>query len=313
VKTRLTFFTISGDTFFAPFIPHLQDEYDIKIFSRGDKEEFYQMLHDTDIAWFEWSNELIAQHSKAAKFCKYIVRLHSYEMFTPYPGDTDWSKIDKLIFVSDVVKQISTQKFNIPKNITTLIPNGVDTDKFTIPKDKKYNKKVAYVGYINYKKGPQLLLQAFKAIYDYDPNFEFYIAGKHQDERINLYFQGMEKHLPFKINYTPWVDDVPKYLEDKDYVISTSLFESFQYSIAEGMASGCIPLVHTWLGSDGIYPSKCIFSDTKECVQIIKNFENAKEKDKIRNDMRKWIVDSFSFKKQLASVKETIKEVEEMK
>lgn len=312
MKTRLTFFTISGDTFFTDFIPYLQDEYEVKIFNRGEKEEFYQMLHDTDVAWFEWGNELIAQHSKAPKMCKYIVRLHSYEMFTPYPAVIDWSKIDKLIFVSDVVKQICIQKFNIPKRIITLIPNGINIDKFIIPKNKKYNKKVAYVGNLNYKKGPMLLLQAFKAIYDYDPNFEFYIAGKHQDERINLYFQGIIKRLPFKIHYTSWTDNVAEYLKDKDYIISTSLFESFQYSVAEGMASGCIPLIHAWLGADKIYPDDHVFFDTKECVDIIRKFENAKQKNKIRQNMREWIADRYSFEKQLKSIKEIIKEVEEM-
>ena len=129
-------------------------------------------------------------------------------------------------------------------------------DKFTIPSNKKYGKRICSIGYINYKKNPALLLYCFKAIHDYDSSYRFHIAGTHQDPRIQIYFDHLLPKLNIPVSFDGWVEDVPGYLRDKDYVISTSLFESFHYSIAEGMASGLLPLIHDWFGASYLYPEE---------------------------------------------------------
>lgn len=305
-KQRLTFFTAGESVFLNDIIISLRKDYEVKMFFRGKPEEFHTMLHDTDIAWFEWCDELTAHATVQPKMCKYICRLHSYEMFTDWPKKVDWNKMDKLIFVNPIVRDYSIRKFGIRPDITDIICNGVNMDKFQMPKNKKYNKKVVYIGYINYKKGPELLLQAFKAIYDYDNEFEFHIAGEHQDERIKLYFDTMIPKLPFKIHFDGWVQDMPVYLEDKDYVISSSLFESFQYSIGEGMAQGLVPLVHSWIGSDYFYPTDYIWTFPNECVDIVKRFEEQEDKQAIRNGFRNHIGNNFSLEKQLSATKDMI-------
>jgi len=302
-KKKLTFLTLGSDSFLRDIILSLRRDYEIKIFQNGTEKELKQLLHDTDIAWFEFCDQLIGQVSKSPQLCKYIVRLHSYEMFTDLPKQVNWNEIDKLVFVNEVVHDYTMQKFQIRPDICEIVHNGVNCDKFQIPKNKSFNKKVAFVGYMNYKKGPQMLIEACRAIYEHDPEYTFHVAGAHQDERIHLYFQTMENQLPFKINFDGWVNDVPKYLEDKDFVISSSLFESFQYSIAEGMAQGCIPLVHCWVGSNMFYPKEYIFSSPEKCVEIVKNFEAAKDKDAEREKVRKHIVDNFSLDKQINQIK----------
>jgi len=278
------------------------------MFTNGPSTEFFHYLHDTDIAWFEWCDDLVATASRHPKMCKSICRLHSYEMFTDQPKKVDWNKIDKLLLVNDLVQDYCTQKFQIPAYKTAVIHNGVNTDRFQIPDGKKYNKKVVFVGFINYKKGPALLLQAFKAIHDFDPEFTFHIAGEHQDERISLYFQSMQKKLPFEIHMDGWVKDVPTYLEDKDFVISTSLFESFQYSLAEGMAQGCVPLIHGWPGSEIFYPKNFLWDFPDECVNIVEQMHNqtSEEQFKTRERVRKHIVENFSVEKQVEEVKALI-------
>lgn len=309
-KKRLTFFTGGEDSFLRDIIINLRKDYEIKFFQRGGPDEFHQLMHDTDIAWIEWCDQLAEYATRSPKMCPQIVRLHSYEMFTDLPARVDWNKIDKLVFVSKVVHDYCLQKFNIRPDICTVIPNGVDVNKFQIPSNKSYNKKIVYTGYINYKKGPELLLQVFKKIHDYDKKFEFYIAGEHQDERIHLYFQTMAPRLPFQIHYDGWIRNMPDYLKDKDYVISSSLFESFQYSLAEGMAQGLVPLIHSWLGSDLIYPNELIWTWPEQAVDIIKNFENIKEKEQYRDKMRNHILNNFSLDMQIAQIKGLLNELD---
>lgn len=307
-KPKLTFFTLGEDIFLRDIIINLRKDYDIKFFQRGEQKEFYNLLHDSDIAWFEFCDQLAIQATKIAKFCKYVCRLHSYEMFTNLPSQVDWNKIDKLIFVNPVVHDYTVKKFNIRPDISNIIYNGVDINKFSISPDKKLNKKIAFIGYINYKKGPELLLQTFKQIHKYDKEFEFYIAGSHQDERIQLYFETMKSELGFEIHMDGWVKDIPKYLEDKSFLISTSLFESFQYSMAEGMACGCIPLVHGWLGSDIFYPNKYIWFFPDECVKIIKRVMKESE-DKYKEEMidiHNHISNNFSLETQIDNIKKLL-------
>ena len=135
--------------------------------------EFKQLLHDSDIAWFEFCDQLSIEATKAPKLCKYITRLHSYEMFTDMPKQVDWSKIDKLVYVSDVVHDYCSKKYGIPTDISTVINNGVNIEKYQIPEKKKFNKKVAFIGYMNYKKGPQMLLEVFRKIHEQHESHPF--------------------------------------------------------------------------------------------------------------------------------------------
>ena len=308
-KKKVTFFTLGGDMFLRDIIINLRKDYDIKFFSRGSDMEFKQLLHDSDIAWFEFCDRLAIEATKSPKLCKYVTRLHSYEMFTPMPGEVDWTKIDKLIYVSGIVHDYCTKKFNIPTDIATVINNGVNVNKYQIPENKKFNKKIAFIGFMNYKKGPQMLLEAFRKIYEHDPEYTFHVAGEHQDERIHLYFQQMAINLPFKIHWEGWQGDISKFLKDKDFIISTSLFESFQYALAEGMLQGCIPLVHNWIGADAIYPTAHIFNTVDECVEMVKSFEAMENKKEAYQEAREHIVNNFSFDRQIEQIRALLEEL----
>ena len=300
MKKKLTFFSFGEDTFLQDLIIGLRPKYNTKMFYRSSEQEFFQMYHDCDIAWFEWCDQLIInamQHPKMGQ--KVICRFHSYELFTDMPKHVDWNKVDRVIFVSEVVRDLAVSKFGIPPHKTIIINNGVNTDKYQIPADKQYNKKVAFVGLINYKKGIETLMHTFEQLYLYDDKLEFHIAGQHQDERIALYMDWAAYNMPYKIHFDGWVNDISEYLKDKDYIISTSLFESFQYSIAEGMSQGLVPLVYNWRGSELIYPKDYIFNTIKECVDIVKDFEVIEDKSAVRQKLRNHIVDNFSLEKQL--------------
>lgn len=310
MKKRLTFFNKQGDTFLRDIIIDLRKDYEIKYFSGDDAKEFFSLLHYTDIAWFEWCDDLIVAATRHPKTCKIICRLHSYEMFTPLPHNVDWNKVDSLMFVNPVVRKYCIEKFGIRPDITTVINNGVNTKRFSIPENKTYNKKVAFIGNINYKKGPQFLLQVFNSIYQYDNNFEFYIAGKPQDERIHFYMQNIQQHLPYKLHFDGWQENVSEYLKDKDYVISTSLFESFQYSLAEGMLQGCIPLIHTWPSSEFLYPKEFLFYSPEDAVNIVRSFDNLNDQDAMRNKVRDFITENYSTEKQMKEIRSLLKSME---
>jgi len=307
MQKTVTFFTAGEDVFLRDIVLNLRKDYNVKMFkARGnDEQAFFQAYHNTDVAWFEWCDGLFKEAMIHPKICKVINRLHSYELFTPLPGQIDWNKVDKLVVVSDTAKNLVIDKFKIRPDIFKVIHNGVNINKYTIPDNKKYNKKIVYVGFLNYKKAPELLLQFWYQIWKQDPTFEFHIAGDFQDERYVLYFNAVANKMPFQIHFDGWIKNMPEYFKDKDYVMSTSLFESFQYSLAEGMSQGVVPLIHGWLGSDKLYPKDFIFYNSDECIDIIKSFETS-DQNVVREEVRKHIVDNYSLEKSITSIKEMI-------
>jgi glycosyltransferase involved in cell wall biosynthesis len=212
-----------------------------------------------------------------------------------------------LIFVNRSVQELLgfNTKVTVP---VTIIHTGVDTEKFRIPKSKKYGKRICSIGYINYKKNPALLLYCFKAIHDYDNAYSFHIAGEHQDPRIQIYFEHLIPRLNIPVTFDGWVKDIPSYLEDKDYVISTSLFESFHYSIAEGMASGVIPLIHDWMGAEDLYPREFIFTTPDSCLQLVKSIEKS-DRVVLGQECRQHIIAHYDQEIQLGKIMDVMNKV----
>ncbi|MFH1893699.1 MAG: glycosyltransferase [Candidatus Zixiibacteriota bacterium] len=304
---KIAFFA-TQDSFADGILAHLAAGNEIKRFSSDSVHQMAELMQWADLAWFEWCDQLLIQATKLHKTCKIICRLHSYEAFTQMPAEVDWTKIDRLILVNQNVADVLNEFHNIVVK-KEIIHNGVDLNKFTIPNGKTFGKKICSLGYINYKKNPGLLLYCFKAIHDYDPEFEFFIAGRHQDPRIKIYFDHMIKRLDLPIHLQDWVEDVPAYLKDKDFVISTSLFESFHYSIAEGMASGLLPLVHAWPGAENVYPEEYLFNTPDECVTLLDRLMKSDRKTLV-TAIREYISNNFSQRKQIVKFEQLIADLD---
>jgi len=294
--------------FVINIIKRLEDDNNqITEYSADSGQSMSELLNSVDLAWFEWCDNLVIEASRLPKTCPIICRLHSYEAFTEMPSQVNWKNVDHLIFVNKSVMELVGEPSAsiVPK---TVIHNGVDIDRFTIPENKSYGKKIASVGYINYKKNPALLLYCFKKIYEYDSEFTFHIAGLHQDPRIKLYFDNFLKESPLPIEFCGWVTDMPEWYKDKDYVISTSLFESFHYSIAEGMASGLMPLIHNWYGAKQLYPEEHLFADPDACLELVKEFEK-NDSSKQAQINRKFISNRYNLDDKFSQISRLMNKV----
>lgn len=303
---KIAFFA-SHQAFIKDIMKDLSVANEVKLFDGTSVEQISKMLDWADLAWFEWCDNLIIAATQLPRKCKIICRLHSYEAFTDMPAKVDWSKVDRLIFVNPSVQEIF-EKQVATKITRKVIYNGVDTSRFSIPENKQTGKKIASVGYINYKKNPALLLYCFKKIHQYDPEYSFHIAGDHQDPRIQLYFDHFLKENPLPIHFDGWVEDMPAWYADKDFVISTSLFESFHYSIAEGMASGLLPLIHNWYGAKNLYPGKYMFNEPDQCLELLKQLETSDRK-KLQAENRELIMSRYDQADKSKEISELVQQV----
>lgn len=276
-KIKICFFVKSGlDNFLGDIIDALSNEYSVKKIIVTDLKQIDEGMEFANICWFEWCDELICYASKLSAFKdkKIICRLHSYEAFTNYPANVNFENVDALIFISQTIRKFVVNTFNINEENTVVIPNGINLEKWKFSK-RKAGYNIAYVGYINYKKGPMLLLQTFKAFYDKDNNYKLFIAGQFQDGRDIMYFNQMIKELGLKNNvrYDGWQNDLDAWLEDKNYILCTSILESQNISIMQAMTKGIKPIIHNFVGAKNIYPEFLIWNTINEALDILNSNE----------------------------------------
>lgn len=315
-KNLVTVFCPPGlESFISPIVDEMRQYYNINLFNTGNKYEFAEAIRHSNLCWFEWCLDHLVEASQFVKCGKYICRMHSYEAFTDKPARVNWNQIDRLIVpnksVLDVLemnKMFTANKMSpdtnpqmippfINPDIISVIPNSVNTKKFVPKKDKQYSKRIAWVGGINFKKGFDLALHIFNEIRKHDSEFTLHVAGNFQEPRYKLYLDNFMRTNNYKPNvdiyYHGHIKNIDEFLQDMDFILSTSLYESFGLSITEAMSCGVIPLIYGWYGSHNIYPDDLIFNNIDECIKIIKTYENSDMKD-IRKNMRKYVVDNFS-------------------
>lgn len=276
------------------------------------KDVSREAMLNADIIWIEWANEeavfLTQRCSNLLEGKKVIIRLHSYEYFSGYVNHINWKYVTDLVFVSPTVRELVEKNWPLgakkPRMHTIL--NGIDVEKYEFQENKVCGNKIAFLGYINYKKGPMLLLHAFNdLVYKSYDDYSLYIGGTFQDERDKLYFERFRKNS-FAGEYMyldGWIKDVNKWFQDKSFIISTSLFEGCPVGLLEGMACGCRPLIHNFPGADKLYPEEFRWLTISQMREMVCN----KNEDYNPVQYRQFVAYNFPLSRQLEQIDEVLK------
>ena len=274
-REKLIVFVKSGmDQFLNDLIVGLQRHYEVEKLVIDNLNQIEPAMKRADLCWFEWCDELIihASNLDIAKKKPIVCRLHRFEVFTPMPNQVKWECVDSLILVADHL--ITILRNTVPgiedRVEVTVVQNGVDVDAIRfIPRSPGYN--IATVGFIHMRKNPMLLLQIMAKLVRFDPRYKLFVAGQFQDPLVRMYWDHMINELGLQQNifFEGWQKDVPRWLEDKQFLISTSMHESFGYSIGEAMTAGLKPVVHNFPFATRIWPEQILFNTVDEAVGMI--------------------------------------------
>lgn len=307
VRPKLAFFVKQGmDSFLNDIIDALSEEYETRKIVVTQYPQIDAGMHWADVCWFEWCDELVVYGSKLSLAAekKLVCRIHSYEAFTGIPQQVNWQSVDHAIFVAESIKNLLLENTQLNNSRSSVIPNGVQLGKYTFkPRQDGFN--IAYVGYINYKKGPMLLLHTLKAIVERDNRYKLFMAGTFQDQRDVLYYNQMIEEMGLQDNliFQGWQNDLDTWLEDKNYIICTSVLESQNMSVMQAMSKGIKPLVHNFVGARGIYPVECIWNSIGEAVNMLT--DGLYHSEAYRNFVDK----NYSFNVQVAKLKELLQDI----
>jgi len=198
-----------------------------------------------------------------------------------------------------------------------IIPNGIDTSKFK-PNFDKENKelRILFVSRLVHRKGPHLLIRAFKRVIKKFDNVSLTFVG-------SGYMKGTLEELAMSLNITnkiKFLGDVPDeslpqvYSESDIFVLPSLHAESFGLVLLEAMASG-LPVVATNVGGipevleDGkegflVKPDERSIADA-----LIKLLEDENLRKAMGKNGRKKAVEKYDWKNVGEKIEETYKEL----
>jgi glycosyltransferase involved in cell wall biosynthesis len=301
---KIAIFCLPGlDNFIKDIAQVLSNVFEVKLVVTTDGNQIVQAYKWADIVWLEWANELAVEvtNKLEKKGKKIVCRLHSYEALTDaFLSRIKWDKIDNVILVAehmkDAIKMYHPNVYRDIENKIEVVHNGLNLDKFKYkPRTKGYN--IAVVAHVNHKKDPTMWLQIIGYLRKIDPRYNLSIAGDFQDYRYHFYFNHFIKDagLQDNVKLLGFVKNIDEFLEDKNYILSTSVHESFGYNIAEAMAMGIKPIVHNFYGAKDLWLKDTLFNFIDEIPNVIMSDYRSEE-------YRMFVEDLYSLEKQVLNV-----------
>jgi glycosyltransferase involved in cell wall biosynthesis len=288
-----------ADSFLAPLMPALDRHYETRFLTAGPGDELAEAIRWADIVWLEWCWDHAAWATKhaipAGKPC--IVRLHSIEALqTHYPAAVDWTRVTRLVTVAEDIKQVLLDRFPAVARAVPIevIVNGIDTTRFCPGTPDRF--RVGWVGHLEPKKNPMLLMQIAPRMRLRDQRFSFHVAGAFTDLRTARYLRQMQSALDLAgvVRFDGHVADMPAWYADKGVLLSTSMYESFGMNIGEAMATGAFPVIHAFPGADRLWPHECLFAAEDEAVALIGAARTGLYRD--------WVMQHYSLERQVDQV-----------
>jgi len=202
---------------------------------------------DADVRIFMWADKMAVDTLNQVKDNRNIVFVRRYEYFTGAIEMIPWDKVSKAVFVNDVFAESFEKRIGGIK--PTVIYNGVDPDAWTF-KERAHGKKIAVVGYVNLKKNLPLAMQILAEL---PRDYEMHLAGAPQDGATVVYVNHLAETLGLNVTFAGQVRSMDKWLEDKNYLLSTAISEGCPNNVIEAMAKGIKPVVHNWPGAEQIF------------------------------------------------------------
>jgi glycosyltransferase involved in cell wall biosynthesis len=104
-------------------------------------------------------------------------------------------------------------------------------------------------------------------------------------------------------------DDVPEWLADIGFILSTSEHEGSHQAVAEGMASGAIPVIRNWIGADLLYPERYVVRSSEDAVQALLRWSEPDVRMRQSELCREFARESFDHRKILRQYDALIEEL----
>lgn len=259
-------------------------------------------IKSASTVWLEWGAEMSIAATNEPGLLedkkKVVLRLHSYEILGRLAGEINYGVVTDVVFVSHFMRRIFERRFpgRLKGRRVHIIHNGIDLDKFPFIAGKG-RRKIAFIGQMDPKKDPMVMLQAFAFLHNRHPELELHVAGAPDNNR---YYMTMPDFLAKNgldqetAHFYGHVKDIPAWLADKDFILCTSPFESQGVGLLEAMHRGLRPLIYSFPGSEELYPASFLWKNFDDLERLMLEGPEPEE-------CRRFVAEKYSMSRQAAN------------
>ena len=281
----------------------------------------------SDIIFCEWglANSVWYSNNNIDEKPIYI-RVHLQEINAKalkFGKKINFNSIAKIIFVSERVRDEYIKLFNIDSNKTIVIPNFVLDDEYILNSKRQIGTQVTLgmVGIVptrkRFDRAVSLLemlinsgIDAKLKIKGHRPENLDFMHGPARKVELDYYYKIYEEvdnnpKLKNLITFDDWGNDVAIWYQDVDFILSPSDFESFHYALADGVLSGCTPIIWNWDEANVIYNDDWIVNSNQEAFNRILFKIKSSNFDKLKMN-REFIIKRYGKDEVFGLLSETI-------
>ena len=274
------------------FIARFYDEFEARGYrvlvdhwqghAQHDEEESQRLLKQADIIFCEWMLGNAVWYSRHAKAGQTLVaRLHRQEVDTDYPLSMDVQKFQKVFYVSEHTRDEVLNCFGWDFDSRhVVLGNGVKAAALNNEKSETAPFTLGLVGMVPSLKQPHLALDILAELRQRDPRFTLRVKGKRPSDYKWLreipgeheYYKSFWKRLKSDRNLTggvffdPHDNEVEQWYSGVGFVLSTSKFESFHMTVADGAASRATPILLRRTGAGEVFCDDWISESVKSAA-----------------------------------------------
>lgn len=241
-------------------------------------------LAGTDVILCEWCLGNAAWYSRNKRpGQRLIVRMHRMEVETNHPAAIDVEAIDAMVFVSEHVRDEAVARFDWGGGSLHVIPNAIDCKRLRRPKVAGARFELALIGYVPRLKRLDRTLDLLERLRRDEPRFHLTVVGRPPSDFAWVVDNGNEvgayRHafariqeselLRGAVEFLPFTTDLPSLFRRIGWIVSASDVEGHQVTLAEGAASGSVPVIFDRAGARTQYPSRWIHDSVDPAAAAI--------------------------------------------
>ncbi|WP_460824021.1 glycosyltransferase [Lysobacter olei] len=235
---------------------------------RTDHRGAGELLGWADVLVAEWAlgNSVYYSHNKRPGQ-RLIVRMHQQERHTEFLNHINYGKVDQVLFVGRHILEDCVKRFPVPREKARVLGNFVDTKRFDLTKVGGNEFTLGMIGIAPQLKGLDRAIDLLEVLVDRDERYRLRIKGDSPASIPWLWGRTAERQyyeavfdrinsgpLRYHVNFDPPGKDVEHWLKYVGYLLSPSTMESFHMALAEGAASGAVPVLWKREGVESIFP-----------------------------------------------------------
>ncbi len=277
--------------FFRPLLSYLQLQPDLEVrldqwaaLGKHDPAASRELAAWADVIVCEWCGPNAVWYSRhKRRGSRLLVRLHRFELASPYPGQLKIGAVNQVICVSKHYARLCRERTGWPDTKVATVPNALDVAQLDRPKLDGARIHLGLIGMVPSRKRLDLALDVLEELRREDDRYLLFVKSGMPWEHWWVWQNPAEREhyadalrrvqrsplLRGAVVFDDAGPDVAAWLRRVGFVLSTSDDESFHVAPAEGMASRAVPVLRHWPGAETIYDMRWIHRGPAEMAAAV--------------------------------------------